>query len=89
MMVTSGREVTESTYTLSDTALGAGFFKFDMQVTQTNGKTDCRGNQTPVGQQSTLYLRVQTNGERMILCRDTNLNACMEPLIRLKGRMGA
>lgn len=48
MMVTSGKEVTEST-----------------------------------------YLRLQGNGERLILCRDANLATCMGPLIRLKGRIGA
>lgn len=88
MMVTSGKEVTESTYQLSDTAVGAGFYAFEMQVTQTNGKSDCKGNQTPVGQRTQTYLRFQANGERVVLCRDSNLVACMGPLIRLKGRIG-
>lgn len=88
VMVTSGREVSESSYTLSSEAVGAGFYKFDTQVTQTNGKSDCRGNQTPVGQQSSTYLRFQANGERLVLCKQANLAACMGPLIRLKGRIG-
>lgn len=88
VMVTSGREVSESTYQLADQAVGAGFFKFDTQVTQTNGKGDCRGNPTPVGQQSSTYLRFQANGDRLVLCREANLAACMGPLIRLKGRIG-
>lgn len=88
VMVTSGREVSESTYSLSDVPVGAGFYKFDTQVTQTNGKSDCRGNPTPVGQQTSTYLRFQANGERLVLCRDANLAACMGPLIRLKGRIG-
>ena len=89
MMVTSGKEVTESTYVLADNAVGAGFYGFEMQVTQTNGKSDCRGNQTPVGQRTQTYLRFQANGERVILCKDSNLSACMGPLIRLRGRIGA
>lgn len=89
MMVTSGKEVTESTYVLSDKAVGSGFYPFEMRVTQTNGKSDCRGNQTPEGQSTSTYLRFQGNGERLILCRDANLAACMGPLIRLKGRIGA
>lgn len=89
VMVTSGKEVTESTYILSEKQMGAGFYPFEMQVMQTNGKADCQGNQTPVGQRTNTYLRFQSQGERLILCRDTNLGACMGPLIRLKGRMGA
>ncbi len=89
LMVTSSREVTESSYVLNPEGVAGGFYKFDTQVTQTNGKADCRGNQTPVGQQSHLYLRFQANGERLVLCRDANLSACMGPLIRLKGRIGA
>lgn len=88
MMVTSGREVSESTYTLSSESVGAGFYKFDAQVTQTNGKSDCRGNQTPVGQETNGYVRFQANGERLVLCRQANLSACIGPLIRLKGRIG-
>lgn len=89
MMVTSGKEVTESTYNLSEKPIGAGFFAFEMQVTQTNGKSDCRGKQTAIGQRTQTYLRFQANGERLVLCRDSNLAACMGPLIRLKGRIGA
>lgn len=40
MMVTSGKEVTESTYVLSDKTVGSGFYPFEMRVTQTNGKSD-------------------------------------------------
>ncbi len=89
VMVTSHKEVTESSYALSAEALPGGFYQFDTQVTQTNGNTDCRGNQTPVGLQSKLYLRFQANGERFVLCRNANLSACMGPMIRLKGRIGA
>lgn len=89
LMVTSGHEVSESTYKLAEQPEGAGFYKFEAQVTQTNGRSDCRGHQTPVGQQSSTYLRFQANGERLFLCRDANLRACMGPLVRLKGRLGA
>lgn len=89
VMVTSHKEVTESSYALSAEALPGGFYQFDTQVTQTNGNVDCRGNQTPVGLQSKLYLRFQANGERFVLCRNANLSACMGPMIRLKGRIGA
>lgn len=89
VMVTSGKEVTESTYILSEKQMGAGFYPFEMQVMHTNGKSDCKGNQTPVGQRTSTYVRFQSQGERLILCRDTNLAACMGPLIRLKGRVGA
>ncbi|MGE5452101.1 MAG: hypothetical protein ACM3VZ_09710 [Acidobacteriota bacterium] len=88
VMVTSGREVSESTYTLSDEPVEGGFYKFDSEVTQTNGKSDCQGKRTPVGQQTSSYLRFQANGERLVLCKSPNLSACMGPLIRLKGRIG-
>lgn len=87
MMVTSGREVSESEYTLSDEPLPSGFYKFSSKVTQTNGKPDCRGNKTPVGQASSSFLKRQGegDGERLILCRAESLQACMGPLVRLKG----
>ncbi|HET8870607.1 MAG TPA: hypothetical protein VFM48_09180 [Aquabacterium sp.] len=88
LMIQSGHEVTENTYTLAEQPDKSGFYKFDIEVTQTNGKRDCQGNQTPVGRQSGSYLRFQANGDRLILCRQANLTACMGPLIRLKGRIG-
>lgn len=89
LMVQSAHEISESTYVLADQPERGGFYKFETQVTQTNGRHDCQGKQTPVGKQSSSYLRFQANGNRLILCREANLSACMGPLVRLKGRIGA
>jgi hypothetical protein len=84
-LVTSGDEVIESVYEVDDEAGAKGFFKFTDQVVKGNGRKDCSGEVTPVGQKTTNYLRFNPSGDVLIMCRDESMNACFGPMRRVKG----
>jgi hypothetical protein len=83
-LVTSGEEVTESVYEIDDEAGPKGFFKTTDQIVKGNGKKDCSGDVTQVGQKTTNYIRFHPSGDMMIMCRDESLNACFGPLRRAR-----
>jgi hypothetical protein len=85
-LVTSGEEVAESVYQIADEPSPKGFFKSTDKTVKDNGKKDCSGVVTPVGQESTNYIRFHPSGDMMIMCRDESLNACFGPLRRDRGQ---
>ena len=85
-LVTSGEEVTESVYEIDDTAGAKGFFRTTDQIVKGNGKKDCAGAITPVGQKTTNYIRFDSSGDVMIMCRDESMKACFGPLRRVRGQ---
>jgi hypothetical protein len=84
-LVTSGEEVSESIYQIDDEPTAKGFFKTTDKTVKDNGKKDCSGSVTPVGQESINYIRFHPSGDMMIMCRDESLNACFGPLRRDRG----
>ncbi|HZM47102.1 MAG TPA: hypothetical protein VFC14_19950 [Burkholderiales bacterium] len=85
-LVTSAEEVTESAYEIDDTAGPKGLFKMTDAIVKSNGKKDCSGQVTAVGQKSTNYIRFDPSGNVMIMCRDESMNACFGPLRRVRGQ---
>jgi|SRR5215813_4197318 len=85
-LVTSGEEVTESVYEVDDKASPKGFFKITDVIVRGNGKKDCSGEVTQVGQKATNYIRFDPSGDTMIMCRDESLNSCFGPLRRVRGQ---
>jgi len=85
-LVTSGEEVTESVYEIDDTLGAKGFFRSTDQIVKGNGKKDCAGAITPVGQKTTNYIRFDSSGDVMIMCRDESMKACFGPLRRVRGQ---
>jgi hypothetical protein len=85
-LVTSGEEVTESVFEIDDAAGAKGFFKTTDEVVKGNGKKDCAGEITRVGQKTTNYIRFNPAGDVMIMCRDEAGKACFGPLRRTRGQ---
>jgi hypothetical protein len=85
-LVTSGEEVVESVYEIDEKPSPKGFFKTTDKVVKGNGKKDCSGEVTQVGQKATNYIRFHPSGDIMIMCRDESLNACFGPLRRAGGQ---
>lgn len=77
----SGAEETFSRYTVSDQLTERGYYVLVETVTQTNGKPDCTGNRTPVGDVAVGYL-VPKSGGRFMLCLDQALAECFGPMVR-------
>ena len=83
--VQSGQEHSESAFEISPAPSAKGFYKWTDRVVRNNGKPDCGGGKTPIGTQSTLYVRMNPDGDVMILCATESLDRCIGPLVRMEG----
>jgi len=84
-LVTSGEEVAESKFEIAKSPTRAGFYKWVDTIVKDNGKKDCSGQITDVGRKTTNYIRFDPSGQRFIVCRAENLEACFGPLRRVGG----
>lgn len=85
-LVTSGEEVAESVYEITDEPSAKGFFKNKDKIVKDNGGKDCAGEVTKVGAEVTNYIRFHPSKNLMIICRDESLDACIGPLYRVGGQ---
>ncbi|WP_156226468.1 hypothetical protein [Herbaspirillum chlorophenolicum] len=83
--VTSGAEIAESRFTLSEKPDQNGFYRMTDVVTKSNGQTGCDGTAggTPVGHEVTNYLILNATREKLLICWDASLNQCFGPLQRI------
>ncbi|WP_234083497.1 hypothetical protein [Azonexus sp. R2A61] len=84
-VVTSGEEVGESRFTISDKHDLNGFYRMIDVVTKSNGLAGCDGTPggTPVGDTVTLYIFFSPTKSEMAICQEPSLKACMGPLRRI------
>jgi hypothetical protein len=80
----SGQERNESEFSISLTSDAAGYYKFIDKITKNNGKPDCTGFVTPVGDIATNYLLFHRDGNRFLLCQKPDFATCMSPYVRVK-----
>jgi hypothetical protein len=45
-------------------------------IVEDNGKPDCRGMVTPVGDVAVIYIRFEDQGNAYLLCPEENLRSC-------------
>ncbi len=84
-IVTSGEEISESEFVISDKPSPKGFFKWVDTIKKDNGKKDCLGEITKVGQQATNYVLFHPSGDGFLICQEENVDTCVGPFLRLKG----
>ena len=84
-VVTSGAEIAESVYEVAPKPSGKGFYAWTDTIVKDNGKEDCSGQVTSVGRKVTNFIRFDRAGERFVVCREENLDACFGPLRRIGG----
>jgi len=84
-IVTSGEEVAESRFTITDKPDLNGFYRMTDKVTKSNGHTGCDGEPggSPVGDEVTIYIIFHPKKDEMLICQDPSLNACFGPLRRV------
>ncbi len=82
-VVTSGEEVSETTFEVSVKPDAKNFYKFSDKVTRGNGKKDCAGEVTQIGRSETSYLQFDPRNELVIMCKAASLDACFGPLRRV------
>ena len=74
--VTSGHEVSNSSYEISDTPNERGAYVMVDKIESNNGKPDCMGHQTPIGDVATVYVKFSTTGNGMLVCYDETMRSC-------------
>lgn len=81
-VVWSGQEISESVSTFDDKPRPTGFFRWDDKIVKDNGKPDCQGQVMDPGGEITNYIKLDSDGETFVMCRQENLNECLGPLVR-------
>lgn len=83
-IVTSGKEVGESRFTISDKPDLNGFYRITDVVTKSNGRAGCDGSSggSPVGDTATIYIFIHPSRGEMVMCQEPSFNACFGPLRR-------
>ena len=84
-LVTSGEEVAESVFEISAKPRPSGFYKWTDRLVKDNGKKDCTGEVTQVGQVVTNFVRFHPSGAAFILCAKESLDQCIGPFMRADG----
>ena len=81
-VVTSGEEVGESRFTITDKPDLNGFYRMTDVVTKSNGHPGCDGEPggSPVGDTATIYIIFHPSKDEILMCQEPSLNACFGPL---------
>jgi len=81
-LVKSKEEVSESEFTVAEKPSVKGFYKLEDKIVKDNGKKDCAGEITEVGDRVTSYVRFHPSGARFVLCTNETMEACIGPFER-------
>lgn len=86
MRGTSGEQVVDSKYTISEKHTQYAFYALKHQIITTNGKKDCEGKLSEVGYEGLHFIRYDVSGEHMLMCEDemSMLYNCFGPMTRQK-----
>lgn len=84
-LVTSGEEIAETVFEISPKPTASGFYKLTDKLVKDNGKKDCSGAITEIGQTVTNYVQFHQSGDLFIMCADESLNTCIGPFKRVQG----
>jgi hypothetical protein len=82
--VTSAQERTESKVDISAAPNAKGFYKWADTVTKSNGKKDCMGETTAVGDTATNYILFLPGADTFLMCAEEQMSTCIGPFVRLK-----
>lgn len=82
----SGKEVAQAELSISAKPNAHGLYKWIDKTVEDNGKPDCSGQVTPVGEVSTNYIGFSADKNSFLLCRDAQGKKCLaQPFRRLSG----
>lgn len=73
-----------SEFKISSTPDAAGFYKLADKIVKDNGRPDCVGSVTPVGDVSTNCILFHRDRNHFLLCRESKLATCIGPYVRVK-----
>ena len=80
--VVSGAQIGKSDSEIADRADERGFFKWVDKTIEDNGKADCGGSITPIGDLATTYIHLDESGGSFLQCFSESLSDCFGPYVR-------
>jgi hypothetical protein len=83
--ITSGDEVSESRFTITDKPDINGFYRMVDEVTKDNGRAGCDGTPggSPIGDKATTFVYIRQPGDEMVMCEAPSFSSCFGPLKRI------
>jgi len=82
--VTSGKEITETQFKVSDTPDENGFYVFLDHVVKDNRGKDCAGStKDDTGHKSTFYIQINPDADMLRICFKASEDACIGPLTKV------
>lgn len=84
-LAASGKETTESRYTVAPRAAANGGYAVASEVVSGNGRPDCEGKVTKVGSGSKVHVFFSTGRAQIMMCFDATGRQCLGPLTRIDG----
>lgn len=78
----SGEERNESEHSISVVPSPNGFYKWTDRITKNNGKPDCSGGFTKLGNTAVNYIRLHPNSQRFLLCEAEDMKSCYAEFYR-------
>ncbi len=85
-LVTSNEEVSESEFNIPAEPSAKGFYRLDDKIVKDNGKRDCSGSVTKIGQKVTHFVHFHPSGSLFLMCMAESLDACIGPFRRMHGQ---
>lgn len=84
-LVTSHHEVSESEYHIPAEPDTKGFYAWDDRIVKDNGREDCGGATTQVGDTARKYLKFAPSGNLFLMCFEETMASCIGPFRRVVG----
>ncbi|HEX9451959.1 MAG TPA: hypothetical protein VF934_11145 [Burkholderiales bacterium] len=85
LLVQSGAEKTDNTYSIAALPDQNGFFKLDLKIVKDHGGKDCADSEEDsTGQEQTVYILFHSSRTLHAVCREPSLEVCYGPLRRVK-----
>lgn len=82
--VTSGMEIAESVYTISDIPLESGFYKIQDKIIKDNGKPDCLGKASDMtGHSIELFVQFSSTMDEVVFCFEESIDTCFGPFQKM------
>ena len=85
-LITSAAEVAETEFNIDDQPDKNGFYKTADKIVKDNGKLDCTGQISEVGQSVASFIVFHQSNNMFLMCLQASMEACLGPFIRVRGR---
>ncbi|UTY58790.1 hypothetical protein [Massilia sp. erpn] len=84
-LITSASEVAETEFVIADQPDEQGFYASSDKIVKDNGKQDCTGEITQVGQSVASFILFHPSKNMFLMCHKRDTKTCIGPFVRVRG----